>query len=355
MPTLLLNLASGCLLAAGTVVTDAAKVPYKDRDWPAILTYAQEVKITSSKDGTPQPSIWRPATNAVEKAPLLVVLHSWSYGYQMHDPAWWGMTEAERRGWAFLYPDFRGPNKTPAGCGSDLAVADIADAVRWAVATGTVDPDRVYLLGGSGGGHMALLMAGRHPELFAAVYAACPISDLARWHRDSGERLYPCYAEMMTASCGGTPDEKPSEYANRSPVTHLPAARGKVPVDICTGIHDGHKRAGGGSVPCGHAIRAFNCLADAAGRIPEDVIAAIETDEKVPEAYALKGDVPFFNRGAVYLRRQSGSARLTLFEAGHGGNYASAADWFSRQRRGRPTDWSETAKPASAATHAITK
>ena len=319
---------------------------------------ASEIAFKSTADGTMQPAFLRyPEKAKREKVPLLVALHSWSYGYTMLDPATWAWTESKKRGWALLYPHFRGPNNTPEGCGSDLAVQDIADAVAFAKRSLCIDEDRVYLLGGSGGGHMALLMAARHPEIWAGVYAACPISDIARWYVESSDparNLFPGYAKKILASCGGTPAEKPAEYANRSPVTHLPAARGKVPVDICTGIHDGHRKAGGGSVPCGHAIRAYNCLADEKDRVSEDLIAEMERTENVPDAELFRGTDPFFRR-KIFLRRVSGSVRLTVFDAGHSGNYAAGAYWLDRQRRGRPVDWSLPATAAETRIQEVTK
>ncbi len=186
---------------------------------------------------------------------------------------------------------------------------------------------------------MTLLMAGRAPEVWAACYAACPISDLARWHRQCGGRndRWHRYASMMEKSCGGTPADKAEEYARRSPITHLPKARAAgTHVDICEGIHDGHS----GSVPVGHAIRAFNVLADEADRISEEDIDFIERNEKVPPHLAFTGKDPFFDDARrIYLRRQSANVRLTIFEAGHAGNLNAAADWFTRQVRGRPVDW----------------
>lgn len=313
-------------------------------DWSAWGKLAVQVK--SSLDGTLQPGlVWLPEKAKTEKVPLLVALHSWSYGYQMLDPARWALDEAKKRGWGFYYPHFRGPNKTPQACGSDLAVQDIVDGVRHVGTLGQIDADRVYLLGGSGGGHMALLMAGRHPEIWAAVYAACPITDVGRWHDESGDTsrdLEPIYARMLEGVCGAGPSSAHKrDYDRRSPVTWLKNAKG-VAVDIITGIHDGHRRPkGGGSVPCGHAVRGFNCLANEADRIPESVIAEMEKTEKVPPEYAFHGSDPFFPvpRREIYLRRTSGNARLTLFNAGHSGNYTAAADWFTRQRRGRPADW----------------
>lgn len=113
--------------------------------------------------------------------PLLVSLHIWSKNYKMPNPIppkW-----CAAHNWAYIAPDFRGPNKTPQALGSDFAVQDIVDAVEWAKKKANIDPNRIYLLGGSGGGHMSLLMAGRHPEIWAGVAAFCPITDVAEWYR----------------------------------------------------------------------------------------------------------------------------------------------------------------------------
>ena len=326
-------------------IPPASAVKGEARKWPAILKYAEEVKIRSSIDGTLQPSIWRAAPGKEGKSPLLVVLHSWSFGYQKDDPAWWGMVAAEERGWAFIYPHYRGPNRTPEACGSRLAMQDIADAVNWAVKTGKVDPDRVYMIGGSGGGHAVLLAAARNPHLFAAVYAACPPADIARWHDeclDPYRKRCAGYAKQIESACGGTPAEKPEEYAERSAVTQLAKRRGMLPpIEIITGIHDGHPRQDGGSVPVGHTIRAFNAVAAAKDRIGEQAIAVMEKEERVPDELLFSGKVKFFN-SRVWLRRTSGNVRVTVFEAGHAGNYTAGMDWFSRQRRGQPVDWSDS-------------
>jgi pimeloyl-ACP methyl ester carboxylesterase len=269
-----------------------------------------------------------------------VGLHTWSADYLQLDHYKSVFAYAKKADWVFVGPNFRGPNKTPQACGSDYAVQDIIDAVNYAKAKVKVDPARVYIIGGSGGGHMTLLMLGRHPEVFAAGAAFCPISDVARWHGDSLEK-HPGretgYAMMLESACGGTPTEKPEEYRHRSPLTWLARAKEQgVPAYVCTGIHDGWK----GSVPVGHSFRAFNALADEKDRFSEDDIAYVEANQSVPEALAFKGKDPFYDaRMRVHLRRTSGCACLTIFEGGHGGNFQAGFDFLSRQRKGHPIDW----------------
>ena len=87
-----------------------------------------EVQIKSSMDGTFQKSLFF-APKSEKKVPLLVALHTWSSDWKntYNVPLAEGCIE---RQWAFMHPDFRGPNKDPSACGSDLAVSDIIDAVK---------------------------------------------------------------------------------------------------------------------------------------------------------------------------------------------------------------------------------
>ena len=103
----------------------------------------REVQIKSSVDGTFQKSLFF-APESEKKVPLLVALHTWSSGWQntYYVPLAEGCIE---RQWAFIHPDFRGPNKGPDACGSDLAVSDIIDAVKWAKEKTGIDTSRIYL------------------------------------------------------------------------------------------------------------------------------------------------------------------------------------------------------------------
>ena len=307
--------------------------------------------LISSADGTLQPLYWYDP-DVADAVPLVVVLHSWGASCHWSSPAESVLGYCRKKGWAMLYPNFRGPNVRPEACGSDLAVEDILDAVKWAKTVRKIDDGRVYIIGGSGGGHMTLLMAGLHPEVFAGAAAFCPIADLKRWHADSLVRKNG-YASKMEKSCGGKPSERPDEYARRSPLTHLHRAReAGLPVYIVTGVHDGHS----GSVPVGHSIRAFNELADVEDRISEDEIAFIEENEAMPGRLVFKGEDPFYSKcNKVHLRATSAAARLTIFEGGHAGNYPAGLDFLSRQRRGAPADFTLPAAAAASNAESITK
>ena len=321
----------------------AAEKP-KEREkaeWQSLL-----VQVKSTLDGTDQPCyFWAPEKAASEAVPLIVGLHTWSGSYKNCNSYKPALDYAKKANWVFVGPNFRGPNSTPKACGSDFAVQDIVDAVNYAKDKVKIDASRVYIIGGSGGGHMTLLMLGRHPEVFAAGAAFCPITDVARWHADSladHPGRGKCYATMLESACGGTPAEKPEEYAHRSPLTWLARAKAqKVPAYICTGIHDGWK----GSVPVGHSFRGFNALADEKDSIPEGDISYFEANQAVPAVLASKWDDPFYGtKNRIHFRRTSGLARLTIFEGGHGGNFPAGFDFLSRQRKGSPVDWSLPSK-----------
>ena len=322
------------LSVGGAALSPAAARAALTPEWTAML-----VKVRSTIDGTQQPCyFWAPASE--KPVPLVVGLHTWSGDYTTTGHYAQALSHAKKLGWAFVGPNFRGANKTPEACGSDHAVQDIVDAVNYARAKTKIDDSRIYIIGGSGGGHMTLLMLGRHPEIFAAGAAFCPISDLARWHADSLKK-HPGrsknYARMMEKSCGGTPSKRGWEYMLRSPLSWLGRAKDAgVPVYISTGIHDGWR----GSVPVGHSIRAFNALADAKDRMTENEIAYIEKNQAPPAALAFDGTDPFYGKEhRVRLRRTSANAMLTLFEGGHDGNYPAGFDFLSRQRKGSKADF----------------
>ncbi|MFP4249857.1 MAG: alpha/beta hydrolase family protein [Armatimonadota bacterium] len=194
-----------------------------------------EATITSSVDGTEQPVIIGvpDSYRAGTPTPLLVGLHTWSGDYRQRALAYG--RQAAMRQWLLVLPNFRGPNKAsnPGGRqagGSLFAQHDIVDARAHIIERFDVDEQRIYLTGDSGGGHMALLMAGKWPDLWSAAAAWVPVTDLREWWEVQNG-----YAKDVVAMTGGEPGERPEvdfEYARRSPRTfmtnlaHLPVLLG---------------------------------------------------------------------------------------------------------------------------------
>ena len=296
--------------------------------WPEGV---REVTYPSSADQSKQPALFY-SPDADEPRPLLVGLHTWSSDYKNgHDIPYakWCVEQ----GWAFIHPNFRGPNRRPEACGSELAVKDIASAVEWAAKQRPVDRNRIYIVGTSGGGHAALLLAGRLPELWAGVSAWVGISDLRAWHgecRKTGRK----YWRDIEASCGGPPGKSAAidrEYSRRSPLTWLEDYRGPA-IDINAGIRDGHA----GSVPISHSLLAFNRIAGKKDQVaPADILTMTKT-ARVPEHLRREIKDSTYGKKRPLFRAVSKNARVTIFDGGHECVPGAAFSWLSKQRRQEP-------------------
>lgn len=286
------------------------------------LPKLKEVQITNSLDGDQQPVLYWCPDSAIQKpeeatpTPLFVFLHSWSGNYKQNNDKW--LKQAVAHNWIYLHPNFRGPNSSPKACGSKFARQDVLDAMDWAIKTFDVDPSRIYLCGVSGGGHMAMLMAGHHPDRFTSVSAWVGISDVAEWYRFHLKVGKPQkYAQMIMKCFGAAPGSNPeidAEYRDRSPLFHIHRV-GDLPIDIFAGINDGHS----GSVPVSHSLRAFNAIAKAHGspEVSEAEIEQLWQDRKLqnPRPGDIADDDVLGRE--IRLRRTSGNARVTIFEGGH--------------------------------------
>ena len=291
------------------------------------------VEVTSTLDGKKQAVLyWAPENARTRQTPLFVFLHSWSGDYRQKNDKW--QREAVQRGWVFLHPDFRGPNNSPRACGSRFARQDILDAIAFAESEFQIDPERVYLAGTSGGGHMAMLMAGHYPHRFSAVSAWVGISDLAEWYRFHTRDGTPGrYARMILKSLGGRPGEdqqRDADYRDRSPVFHLQNT-GDLPIDLYAGVNDVHT----GSVPILQTLRAYNVIAEAHGTrlVSDREIEELSAPGKLSSPLASdQARDPTLKR-AIFLRRRSQSARVTIFDGGHEGLPGPTGSWLEQQRR----------------------
>jgi len=282
----------------------------------------ETITFNSTHDQTAQPARFYPSP-AKGPQPLLVQLHTWSSDIESFNPDDW-VTAARARNWHVVVPHFRGANKKSEACASPAARQDILDSVEAAKARAEVDPARIYLCGVSGGGHMALVMAAHSPETWTAVSAWVGISDLTAWHGET-KAAGRDYWEDVEACVGGAPGSGAAadeQLRIRSPLYFLSGAT-SLPLDINTGIHDGHT----GSVPIHHSLDAFNILAETLGLpgVSQSRINAL-SQEWVPAAPPVLD--PNYERG-IYLREAAGKARITVFDGGHEGLTDSACLWLA--------------------------
>lgn len=205
----------------------------------------QELMIRSSLDGSMQPSLYYRAAGA--HRPLLVGLHTWSYDrFNQIDM----VPYAKELDFNLLLPEFRGPNLTTnpnctQACASTFAMQDIVDAIDYVLEHEDIDGENIFLLGGSGGGHMALMMCGFCPERFKAVASFVPITDLEKWTQQNLS-----YREHVLACCS----QSKEEMMRRSPVFYAEKIA-KANVKIFHGKYDD-------SVPVTHSMEMYQKIYD---------------------------------------------------------------------------------------------
>ena len=96
------------------------------------------------------------------------------------------------RGYAVLQPNYRGST----GYGADwykkngfkswrLAIGDITAAAHWLTARGIAAPGKLAIVGWSYGGYAALQAGATEPDLFKAIVAVAPVTDLERLREQS--------------------------------------------------------------------------------------------------------------------------------------------------------------------------
>lgn len=96
------------------------------------------------------------------------------------------------QGYAVIQPNFRGSAGYGEAWFADngfkswrTAIGDVSDAGRWLVKEGIADPKRLAILGWSYGGYAALQSAAVDPDLFKAVVAIAPVTDLMALKEES--------------------------------------------------------------------------------------------------------------------------------------------------------------------------
>ncbi|MEW4564477.1 prolyl oligopeptidase family serine peptidase [Bremerella sp. JC770] len=301
-----------------------------------------EAEFVSSFDRSTQPLRYAlPPNSKDDKRPVLVFLHSWSSNYHLHKSDWLRATLS--RGWIFVEPNFRGPNDNPEACGSTAARADVLDSVDFAIKHLNADTHRIYLAGASGGGHMTMLMAARHPERFSAASAWVGISDLEQWYQHHSPGGVPeKYAKKIAKCCGGAPGASKlvdQQYYQRSPI-HWITNVGDLPLDIAAGVRDGQS----GSVPFQHSVRLYNKIAQSHNDplVSEAEMRQLWENGELAKPQAQDTAVDATYGREIKLRRKTDNARLTIFEGGHEGLAEAACAWLEDKHR--PTQKSSVDK-----------
>ncbi len=132
-----------------------------------------------------------PGVHEAKNLPAIVMPHGgpeerYEWGFD------WIAQFFAQRGFVVLQPNFRGSS----GYGDEwflnngfqswkVSVGDICDGARWLVAQGTADPDKLAIFGWSYGGYAALQANVLDADLFKAVIAVAPVTDLRLYRNQS--------------------------------------------------------------------------------------------------------------------------------------------------------------------------
>ncbi len=157
---------------------------------PELQSYKlAEVKsvLIKAGDGTDIPGyLTLPAGSNGKGIPAIVMPHG---GPDARDE--WGFDWLAQfyanQGFAVLQPNYRGST----GYGDSwykenglkswkTAIGDVNDSGRWLIAQGIADPGKLAIVGWSYGGYAALQSAVLDPDLFKAIVAIAPVTDLGK-------------------------------------------------------------------------------------------------------------------------------------------------------------------------------
>lgn len=154
------------------------------------LATMKSVQVKAS-DGTLVPAyLTLPPGSSGKGLPTIVMPHG---GPQARDE-WgfdWLVQYFAHQGFAVLQPNFRGSY----GYGDEwfkengfkswkIAIGDVVDSGRWLVSEGIADPSKLAILGWSYGGYAALQSGVVAPDLFKAIVAIAPITDLDEFRKE---------------------------------------------------------------------------------------------------------------------------------------------------------------------------
>ncbi len=176
----------------------------------------------AAADGTTIPAyLTLPPGSTGRNLPAIVMPHGGpaSQDYWGFD---WLVQFFAHQGFAVLQPEFRGStgygDAWMLGNGFKswrTAIGDVTDAGRWLAAQGIADPARLAIVGWSYGGYAALQSNVLAPDLFKAVVAIAPVTDLLML---KGEAIGFTSAGLVSEYIGSGPllsEGSPAQHADR--------------------------------------------------------------------------------------------------------------------------------------------
>jgi dipeptidyl aminopeptidase/acylaminoacyl peptidase len=174
-----------------------------------------------------------PKDREASNQPLIVLPHGGPEAADSNRSDWWAQALANE-GYAVLQPNYRGSALSPKfvalgyGEWGRKMQSDLADGVRHLARQGTINPNRVCIVGASYGGYAALAGMTLDPGVYRCAVSVSGISDLKRMlgHRYSWEdstRADRYWERFLGVSTSGS-----SALDAISPIEHVKAVTGPV-------------------------------------------------------------------------------------------------------------------------------
>lgn len=282
----------------GRRLTEVAQA-HPDID-PARMSPTRFVRF-KARDGMEIPMyVTSPRDAAGKKLPAVVLVHG---GPHVRGHHWEWEAESQflaSRGYVVLRPEFRGST----GYGFQhfragwkqwgLAMQDdLADAARWAIAEGLVDPQRICIAGASYGGYAAMMGLVKDGDLFRCGINWVGVTDLDLLFTANWTDVTESARRFTLAVTLGDPKKDAQQLQETSPVNLTDKIRG--PVLLAYGAADLR-------VPIAHGRKFRNKLAET-NKDVEWVVYAEEGHGWVK----LENRVDFWTRVEKFLDRNIGS------------------------------------------------
>jgi dienelactone hydrolase len=170
--------------------------------------------------------------------PTAMLVHG---GPGVHDADSWSpqVQALVDHGWAVALVNYRGSSGYGKAWQDALEgdpgrpeVEDVTAGRNDLITRGVADPERVVIAGSSWGGYVTLQAIGTVPEGWRAAAAIVPVADYVAAYADESEGLQAFDRSLF----GGSPEEKPELYRQRSPITHVERVR--TPLLLMVGDND---------------------------------------------------------------------------------------------------------------------
>jgi len=217
------------------------------------LTEPEEIWYTSFDGKKVQAWIQKPPDfDPAKKYPLILNIHGGphaAYGWIFdHEFQWMAA-----KGYVVLYPNPRGSTSYGQDFGNVIQYhypgddfKDLMAGVDEVLKRGYIDPKKLGVTGGSGGGLLTNWVIG-HTDRFAAAVAQRDIASWSDWWYSADFTLY------QPSWFKAPPFEDPQDYVNRSPITYIKSV--KTPLMLVLGEADYRTPPGAGGEEMFRALK----------------------------------------------------------------------------------------------------